>query len=122
MMINHKGAELRSLPEIKSAAVDYFYNLYKAPIRKKAEIGPVGFKRLNSKLSLWLEQEVTFDEIKRCVWDCDGSKSPGPDGFNFKFYKLAWDLLQKTYLTLSLNFLEYGLCQKGLTSPISHWC
>jgi len=49
---------------------------------------------------------VTFDEIKRCVWDCDGFKSPGPDGFNFKFYKLAWDLLQKTYLTLSLNFLE----------------
>ena len=67
MMINHKGAELRSLPEIKSAAVDYFYNLYRAPIGKKAEMGPVGFKRLNSKLSLWLERDVTLDEIKRCV-------------------------------------------------------
>jgi hypothetical protein len=46
-MINHKGAKLWSLPEIKSVAVDYFYNLYKAPIGKKAEIGPIGFKRLN---------------------------------------------------------------------------
>jgi len=32
---------------------------------------------------------MTLDEIKRCVWDCDGSKNPGLDGFNFKFYKLA---------------------------------
>jgi mannosylglycoprotein endo-beta-mannosidase len=47
IMINHKGAKLWSLPEIKSDAVDYFYNLYKAPIGKKAEIGPIGFKRLN---------------------------------------------------------------------------
>jgi mannosylglycoprotein endo-beta-mannosidase len=47
IMINHKGAKLRSLPEVKSTAVDYFYNLYKAPIRKKAEMGPISFKRLN---------------------------------------------------------------------------
>ena len=87
-MINHKGAKLWSLPEIKSAAVDYFYNLYKAPIGKKAEIGPIGFKRLNQS---WLFEwrDVTLDEIKRCMWDCDGSKSLGPDGLNFKFYKLA---------------------------------
>lgn len=114
MMINHKGVELRSLPEIKSAAVDYFYNLYKAPIGKKAEMGPVGFKRLNSQLSLWLEREVTSDEIKRCVWDCDGSKSPGPDGFNFKFYKLAWDFIAEDLFDLITEFFRTGSMPKGV--------
>jgi len=47
MMINHKGAKLRSLPEIKSATVDYFYNLYKAPIGKKVEMGPVAFDQVS---------------------------------------------------------------------------
>jgi hypothetical protein len=113
-MINHKGVELRSLPEIKSAAVDYFYNLYKAPIGKKAEMGPVGFKMLNSQLSLWLEREVTSDEIKRCVWDCDGSKSPGPDGFNFKFYKLAWDFIAEDLFDLITEFFRTGSMPKGV--------
>jgi len=114
MMINHKGAELRSLPEIKYVVVDYFYNLYKALIGKKAKMGPVGFKRLNSKLSLRLERDVTLDEIKRCVWDCDGSKSPGPDGFNFKFYKLAWDFIAEDLLDLITVFFRTGSMPKGV--------
>jgi hypothetical protein len=28
------------------------------------------------------------------VCGCDGSKSPGPDGFNFAFIKEFWDLLK----------------------------
>jgi len=97
-----------------TSKVDYFYNMYKAPIGKKAEMGPVGFKRLNSKLSLWLEREVTFDEIKLCVWDCDGSKSPGPDGFNFKFYKLAWDFIAEDLFDLITEFFRTGSMPKGV--------
>ena len=122
MMINHKGAKLQCILEIKSTDVDYFYNLYKAPIGKKTKMGLVGFKRLNSKLSLWLERDVTLDEIKRCVWDCDGSKSPGLDDFNFKFYKLAWDFIAEDLLDLITEFFRTGSMPKGVnTFPILYW-
>nr|GFD35650.1 RNA-directed DNA polymerase, eukaryota, reverse transcriptase zinc-binding domain protein [Tanacetum cinerariifolium] len=34
-----------------------------------------------------LERGVSRDEIKRAVWNCGDNKSPGPDGFNFEFFK-----------------------------------
>nr|GEZ99102.1 RNA-directed DNA polymerase, eukaryota [Tanacetum cinerariifolium] len=34
-----------------------------------------------------LENEVSNEEIKRAVWDCETDKAPGPDGFTFGFYR-----------------------------------
>jgi len=28
---------------------------------------------------------ISEAEVKEAVWNCDNSKSPGPDGFNFGF-------------------------------------
>ncbi|GKC10695.1 hypothetical protein Tco_1007477 [Tanacetum coccineum] len=41
-----------------------------------------------------IECDVTNDEIKRAVWDCETDKAPGPDGFTFGFYRRFWDLIQ----------------------------
>jgi len=43
------------------------------------------------RLSLKLIAEFSEDEIKQAVWQCEGSKSPGPDEFNFNFIKSNWN-------------------------------
>ncbi|MCI43578.1 transposon TX1 putative protein, partial [Trifolium medium] len=35
-----------------------------------------------------------MDEIEAVVKECDGNKSPGPDGFNFAFVKAMWNLIK----------------------------
>lgn len=45
------------------------------------------FKRLSEEQNNWLEMEFTAEEIKQAVWDCEGTKAPGPDGFTFDFIK-----------------------------------
>ncbi|GJX82377.1 RNA-directed DNA polymerase, eukaryota [Tanacetum coccineum] len=42
-----------------------------------------------------LEREVSNEEIKKAVWDCGTDKSPGPDGFNFVFYRHFWSTIEK---------------------------
>nr|GEY68398.1 RNA-directed DNA polymerase, eukaryota [Tanacetum cinerariifolium] len=42
-----------------------------------------------------LERSVTFDEIKRAVWDRGTNKSPGPDGFIFDFIRRYWKVIDK---------------------------
>nr|GFA91255.1 RNA-directed DNA polymerase, eukaryota, reverse transcriptase zinc-binding domain protein [Tanacetum cinerariifolium] len=44
--------------------------------------------RLSSDQVQDLECTVTYEEVKRAVWDCGTNKSPGPDGFSFEFYPL----------------------------------
>ncbi|GKD04054.1 putative RNA-directed DNA polymerase, eukaryota, reverse transcriptase zinc-binding domain protein [Tanacetum coccineum] len=37
---------------------------------------------------------ISLEEVKSAVWDCDSNKAPGPDGFTFEFIKKYWDLIK----------------------------
>ncbi|GJW23582.1 hypothetical protein Tco_0034204 [Tanacetum coccineum] len=50
-----------------------------------------------------LERPVTYEEVKRAVWDCGTNKSPGPDGFSFEFYReVALKVLYKRLYALEM--------------------
>jgi len=34
-----------------------------------------------------LTRPFSLEKVKQVVWDCDGFKSPGPDGVNFDFIR-----------------------------------
>jgi hypothetical protein len=57
---------------------------------------------------------VTIEEIKDSVWSCDGDKSPGPDDFNFKFYRLAWEFIANDLMDLISEFFGTGVLPKGV--------
>jgi mannosylglycoprotein endo-beta-mannosidase len=61
-----------------------------------------------------------LEELKQSVWDCDGSKGPGPDGFNFKFYRLAWNFIADDLLDLAKNFFKTGRLPKGVNHAYIH--
>jgi len=77
-----------------------------SPLKKKPQLNPLGFKCLSKESSEWLEQEITMEEVKRSVWGCDGSKCLGPDSFNFKFYRLAWDFIAQDILDIVLSLFK----------------
>nr|GEY51870.1 RNA-directed DNA polymerase, eukaryota [Tanacetum cinerariifolium] len=62
---------------------------------KNYDYGPSPFRDPNSQfVGLLLidqvqdlERTVTYEEVKRAVWDCGTNKSLGPDGFSFEFYR-----------------------------------
>ncbi|GJV31359.1 hypothetical protein Tco_1391759 [Tanacetum coccineum] len=70
----------------------------------------------NQKRSSNLDSLFTVEEIKLAVWDCSGSKSPWPDGYNFNFIRRFWDLEMILSPTQKFN-MEKGLCQGGPVSP-----
>ncbi|GJU74574.1 ABC transporter G family member 3 [Tanacetum coccineum] len=69
----------------------------------------------------FLEMPITMEEVKRSVWDCAGSKSPGPDGFNFNFIKRTWEIIKSEFFG-SIKYFEENsrLCHGCNTSFISH--
>ena len=73
----------------------------------------VEFKRLNQEENLSLLATFTEEEIKEAVWQCEGSKSPGPDGFNFNFIKKSWDYIKDELVTTLVVFHDIGTIPKG---------
>jgi hypothetical protein len=120
LKVVHNGSVVEGLPVIKDAAVNFFSNLFRSPDRFRIGLGPVGFKTLSASSSASLERDITLEELKQSVWDCDGSKSPGPDGFNFKFYRLAWNFIADDLLDLAKNFFKTGRLPKGVNHAYVH--
>nr|GEX14054.1 RNA-directed DNA polymerase, eukaryota, reverse transcriptase zinc-binding domain protein [Tanacetum cinerariifolium] len=60
-----------------------------------------------------MESDVSYQEIKRAVWDCGVDKSSGPDGFTFGFIRRFWSLLEKDVVAAVKYFFTSGTFPKG---------
>jgi len=60
-----------------------------------------------------LTKEILEDEVKVEVWDCDGSKSLGPDGYNLNFIKYSCVVIKNDIVKAVSSFHSYGLWPKG---------
>jgi hypothetical protein len=56
----------------------------------------------------------TLEEIEGVLGDCDGDKSPGPDGFNFAFVKKFWYLLKGEVRIMFDQFHGNGILPKAM--------
>lgn len=48
------------------------------------------------------------EEVKTAVWDCDGNKSPRPEGFTLEFYQQCWDTVKVDVGRFVLDFFHIG--------------
>jgi len=102
--------------DIKEGAVNFFSTLFAKPQCKRIEMGGSGFSKISEAKSVWLERLPSLEEVKQAVWDCDGSKAPGPDGFTFSFYKKTWNLISSDIFMMVIEFFRTGKLPKGIGS------
>ncbi|GJS85004.1 RNA-directed DNA polymerase, eukaryota, partial [Tanacetum coccineum] len=72
--------------------------------------------RLSSDQVQDLERPVTYEEVKRAVWDCGTNKSPGPDGFSFEFYRKYWTTIDDDVFQAVRDFFVNGHFPRGCNS------
>lgn len=44
-------------------------------------------KKVSDGDNAMLGAPFSEEEVRSAIWECEGSKSPGPDGFNLKFFR-----------------------------------
>ena len=79
-------------------------------------MGGSGFSKISEAKSIWPERPPSMEEVKQVVWDCDGSKAPGPDGFTFSFYKKVWNIISSEVFMLVKSFFRTSKLPKGISS------
>ncbi|GJV76417.1 RNA-directed DNA polymerase, eukaryota [Tanacetum coccineum] len=63
-----------------------------------------------------LGRNVSYEEIKRAVWDCGISESSGPDGFTFELYRKYWSLIDHDVVAAVTSFFSTGSFPPGCNS------
>ncbi|GKV53234.1 hypothetical protein SLEP1_g59770, partial [Rubroshorea leprosula] len=101
---------------VKEEAVRYFCQLFQNDQWSRPVMGGIQFRRISDEQREWLERPFSIEEIEEGLHSCDGSKAPGPDGFNFNFIKFAWSSLKDDFVNFMCEFHQHGRLVKGLNS------
>ncbi|XP_058766506.1 uncharacterized protein LOC131640115 [Vicia villosa] len=78
----------------------------------------IRFNRLEVDAVVRLEHPFEEGEIKAAVWDCDGCKTHGPNGYSLAFFKNHWELLKEDILNFVADFHSKAILTKSCTSTI----
>jgi predicted outer membrane lipoprotein len=79
--------------QVRRATVDFFKTHFACEEWVRPTLDGVAFTMLNALQNEHLIAPFREDEIEDVVKLSNGSKSPGPDGFNFAFIKALWDVV-----------------------------
>ena len=101
---------------VKEAVLRHFKDRFEKEKLKSPVVYELNFKRLKEEEGKRLEEVVSLEELKNAVWDCEGSKAPGPDGFNFNFFKKSWLLIKDELMGFVMDFMRKGKMERGLNN------
>nr|GEZ85377.1 RNA-directed DNA polymerase, eukaryota [Tanacetum cinerariifolium] len=72
---------------VKSEFLLHFKNRFQKPCSVRPVLYMTFPRQLSAMQQIDMESDVSYQEIKRAVWDCGVDKSPGPNGFTFGFIR-----------------------------------
>jgi hypothetical protein len=107
---------LENPAHIKEEVVNYFEHHFSSPNVCRPNLNGVSFPSLTLDDNFRLTVPFSYDEIFDAVKESDGSKSPGPDGYNYAFLKNSWDLIKGEIRIMFDQFHGIGILPKSLLS------
>ncbi|XP_058739172.1 uncharacterized protein LOC131611064 [Vicia villosa] len=110
------GGLLETIGEVKEEVRRYYSDIYVDIDSHHLSLTRVQFKALSQEEARSLELPFSETEIKEAVWGCEGSKSPGPDRYNFNFIKKCWSFVKEDFFWLIRNFHGNSHMSKAITS------
>ncbi|GKV22646.1 hypothetical protein SLEP1_g32498 [Rubroshorea leprosula] len=108
-----KGQQCTEVDEIKREIATHFEQAFKEEWQCRPKIEGAEFKMISETQNPFLIAPFTEKEIKLAIWDCDSTKAPGPDGFNFNFIKRNWEVIKKDITEFIQEFHDKGKLVKG---------
>jgi len=91
----------------------FFESRFAATKDLGVRLDEVEFKSLTWEDSMSLIRKFSVEEVRDAVWHCEGSKSPGPDGFNFNFIKKSWEFIEGEVMAI-MNLFHDRCCFEGM--------
>lgn len=101
--------------EVKNGIFEFF----KSHISRRVHIRPsfgrdFGGSKIFKEDNQMLIAPVSEEEVWKAIKSCESSKSPGPDGFNFCFYKNFWEMYKGDFMRFMGEFHRNRRLAKGL--------
>nr|GEY38171.1 hypothetical protein [Tanacetum cinerariifolium] len=108
----------------------YFHNVikfvkhFKNVLGSSSSVNPIDdldslfSKVLSDSDAEYINRSVTDDEIRKALFEIDGNKAPGPDGYSAQFFKHAWNVVGSEVCMAVKDFFKNGKILKEINATI----
>lgn len=121
-IVTADGRILTSPADIKREAASHFDNFLNAPqsvhaIPPDVLQGLIDY-RCSPADTVNLTKPVEAAEITETPFSMPANKAPGPDGYPMKFYKAAWPVIGKDFITAIQSFFLFGFMPHSIDATL----
>lgn len=113
LCLNFDGVRVDGVEQLKFEIMEHFRKHFQQSQWDRPVLDGVVFKQLDASENHALVAPFQDEEIRSAIWDCESSKSPGPDGVNFGFIKEFWKDIKADFMAFLLEFQKNGRLLKG---------
>lgn len=100
---------------VKDGVYSFFKNHFSRTSLVRPKLSPNLFSnKLSPADNMFLSAPFSEEEVKSAIDNCENSKSPGPNGFNFKFIKVCWVVIKEDFLQMLFDFHEHAKLVRGV--------
>ncbi|GJV44608.1 hypothetical protein Tco_1429144 [Tanacetum coccineum] len=104
--ILHDGDWIVEPTKVKTEFLNHFSNQFLKPLSPRVNIDFQFSNRLKVEQVEELENSISYDEIKKSVWECGINKSLGPGGFTFEFFRKYWKIIGQDIVAAVTEFFS----------------
>ncbi|GKV17695.1 hypothetical protein SLEP1_g28164 [Rubroshorea leprosula] len=109
-----EGKWVEEPKEVKKEVVRYFSKMFDGESWQRPKPVEINFNQISKEKKEELERPFSVEEIEEGLKSCEGTKAPGPDGFNFNFLKCVWNCLKEDFMRLFEEFHQNGRIGFGM--------
>ncbi|GKV22579.1 hypothetical protein SLEP1_g32439 [Rubroshorea leprosula] len=111
--IRINGEQYTGVEVIKREVAKYFQELFTEENWRRPKLDGICFRQITKTDNELLTTIFSEQEIKEAIWNCDPSKSPRPDGFNFRFIMTMWEVVKDDIINFVREFHQHGKMVRG---------
>ncbi|GLT35685.1 hypothetical protein SLA2020_101160 [Shorea laevis] len=98
---------------LKEGVASYFESLFEKDEWQRWILDGANGSQINQQQRELLTAPFEEGEIREAVWDCNCSKAPGLDGFNFRFIRETWNIIKEDVVGFVQEFHRNSKLVKG---------
>ncbi|KAJ0667015.1 putative RNA-directed DNA polymerase [Helianthus annuus] len=114
LSIGNEWVAKRSL--VKKEVFNFFRLKYMEDSISRPRLQCPNLKKISEDEARGIESSFSTEEIKAAVFECGDDRAPGPDGFNFRFFKTFWRLFEEDFASILSDFFDSGRISEGCGS------
>lgn len=106
-------------PSITSAIRSFYDNLFAAPPSVPFSLRRFHFNTVSNSQNLNLIAPFSVEEVWASICAYGENKAPGPDGFNFFFFKRFWETMKDEVMSLFNHFHDTSLLSDSIKTSFT---